>query len=434
MPNFTEETVLHIYETLCDFHANSLWFFEDSWDTILLLTIKFLNSDEFSGNSKLVLAEFIQMISQNKKKLFTRNNCAYLKSIIGIGFKLASEPDQSYNEDEYSRKIYLIVAFFIGMSIVETFSQSISSKFVYPICSEWIQKLVFSTNENERKAGISAMGRISEGCHEKVLDSLEDFVSCLTNIFLKDSSNKVKEAAIVSMDHLVKNFTEIIDYHDKIIPMLLKGLDEQAERVIEYSLIELKYFLKSIDIEIEPYLQELFNKISVLLDHHKSLIIKQEALSALCAVINSGNKLVQNALLPVLTKCKEIIETRHKDEEQTLRANALHCVAEIAFVIKIEAFQPYLSYFSQIALDCLNSKRYELIEAGFSYFGSVAQIMGESFADNLPILMPISLELLKDDSGVSRIQKNDEYGLDSDSDDEENEDEGIYYLMKMTLM
>ena len=102
MPNFTEETILHIYETLCDFHVNSLWFFDESWDTIMVLTIKFLNSDEFSGNSKLVLSEFIQMISENKKKLFTKNNCGYLRSIIEVGFKLASEPDQSYNEDGYS--------------------------------------------------------------------------------------------------------------------------------------------------------------------------------------------------------------------------------------------------------------------------------------------------------------------------------------------
>jgi hypothetical protein len=289
--------------------------------------------------------------------------------------------------------------------------------------------LVFSQNENERKAGIAAMGRISEGCNEKVLDNLEDYVNCLTQIFLKDTSSRVKEAAIVSMDHLVKNFTEIIDYHDKIIPMLLTGLNDTTETVIEYSLIELKYFCKSIDIEIEPYLEELFNKISVLLDHHNSLIIKQEALSALCAVINSGNKLVQNALLPVLTKCKEIIESRTKEEEQTLRANALNCVAEIAFVIKLESFKPFLNYFSQVALDCLNTKRYELVESGFSYFGSIAQIMGEPFADNLPILMPIALDLLKDDSGVNRIQKKDEYGLDSDSDDEENEDDGKFNII-----
>ena len=104
MPNFTEETILHIYEILCDFHVNSFWFFEDSWETIMNLTIKFLNSDEFTGSSKLVLGEFIQMISENKKKLFTKKNCEYLKLIIEVGFKLASQPDQSYNEDEYSSK------------------------------------------------------------------------------------------------------------------------------------------------------------------------------------------------------------------------------------------------------------------------------------------------------------------------------------------
>ena len=314
------------------------------------------------------------------------------------------------------------------MSLVETFSQSISSKYVYPICSDWIQKLIFSQNEFERKAGIAAIGRISEGCSERVLESLEDYVLCLTQIFMKDSSNKVKEAAIVAMDHFTKTFSqEIIEYHSKIIPMLLSGLNDPTETVVEYSLIELNYFCKSIDIEIEPYLEELFTKISFLIDHHNSIVIKQEALSALCAVINSGNKFIQNALLPVLTKCKEIIETRTKEQELTLRANALICVSEIAFVIKLEAFQPFLAYFSKIAFECLKTKRYELVEAGFSYFGSVAQIMGEPFAENLEILMPISLELLKDDSGVHRITKKDEFGLDSDSD-EENEEDGNYII------
>jgi len=111
MPNFTEETILHIYETLCDFQMNSLWFFEESWDLIMVLTLKFLNSDEFSGNSKLVLAEFIQIISENKKKLFTKNNCFYLKSVIEVGFKLASEPDQSFNEDWYSSNLFFNISF-----------------------------------------------------------------------------------------------------------------------------------------------------------------------------------------------------------------------------------------------------------------------------------------------------------------------------------
>lgn len=91
--NFSEETVLHIYETFCDFHKTSLIFFEPYFDHILPLTIKFLQSDEFNGNTKLVLSEFLLMLGECKKKIFTKNGCEFLKLVINIGYKLASSDD-----------------------------------------------------------------------------------------------------------------------------------------------------------------------------------------------------------------------------------------------------------------------------------------------------------------------------------------------------
>ena len=88
--NFNHDTILHIYETLCDFHLNSLVFFEDYFDQMIVMTVEFLQNDEFDGNVKLVLSEFLLMMAECKKKIFLKNNCQFLNISITVAYKLAS--------------------------------------------------------------------------------------------------------------------------------------------------------------------------------------------------------------------------------------------------------------------------------------------------------------------------------------------------------
>jgi hypothetical protein len=95
--NFSSDTVLHIYETLCDFHLNSLVFFEDYFDKMIPLTVELIQDEGYDGNVRLVLSEFLLMIAECKKKIFTKNQCQFLKMTITIAYKLASTEE---NENE----------------------------------------------------------------------------------------------------------------------------------------------------------------------------------------------------------------------------------------------------------------------------------------------------------------------------------------------
>ena len=103
--NFTHDTILHIYETLCDFHLNSLVFFEDYFDQMIPLTIEFLQNDEFDGNIKLVLSEFLLMMAECKKKIFLKNGCEFLTLSLTLAYKLASLEDTEEYEQLSSNKI-----------------------------------------------------------------------------------------------------------------------------------------------------------------------------------------------------------------------------------------------------------------------------------------------------------------------------------------
>jgi hypothetical protein len=422
--NFNSDTILHIYETLCDFHLNSLSFFEEYFDKMIPLTVELIQDENYDGNVRLVLSEFLLMIAECKKKIFTKNQCQFLKLAITIAYKLAStdEKDNEMDSDQLSN-------FNIGMRMLDSFSQIISSKYIFPICTDFIQKLLVSTNEYERRAAISSFGCLAEGCTEKMKDNLGDIVNTLINMFLNDPSVPVKTASIVSMDYLTQYCSpDIIDYHDKILPMLVYGLNSSDEEVIEKSLIELNFFCQNLDVELEGYIGELLPKLILLLENHKSVKIQQECLFALASVISSAQTLIGTTLLPIIETCSQILVNRKSENENELRANSLNCVAKIAFVIKYEAFKPYMEFFSNFALEFIKTNVYEFQEAGFSYFAALSKIMGKEFATCLPNLMEIALVVIKDDSGVHNGEDKDELGLDSDSEEEDEKGIGDVYV------
>lgn len=420
--NFTEETILHIYETLCDFHINSLSFFEDFFDVIVPLTVEFIQNDEFSSNTKLVLSEFLLMLAECKKKIFTKNNCQFLKLSVEVAYKLASIEEDEEDKNDFNNECS---SYSIGMRLIDSLSQIISSKFIFPLCSDYIKKLLQSSNPFERKAAISSIGAIAEGCNEKVREILEDIVNILVNAFVNDTSIVVRSSAIVAMDYLTQYCSpEITDFHEKIIPMLILGLNSNEEEILEKSLIEINYFCRNLDVELEPYINEMLPKLIFLLENHKSVKVQEECLFALSSIIGSAQNLIHKTLFPILETCKTIILNRKSEKENELRANSLECVSQIAYVIKLEQFRPYMDIFTNFALECVKSSVYEFQDAGMMYFGSVAQIMGEQFADSIPVLMECAFTILKDESGISSAKDKDELGLDSDSEVDDDKEEG----------
>jgi hypothetical protein len=206
--------------------------------------------------------------------------------------------------------------------------------------------------------------------------------------------------------------------------MLVQGLSCKEDEIIEKCLIELNYFCRNLDMELDDYVKELLPRLIILLENHKSVKVQEECLFALASIIGGAQNLIGETLFPILDTCKTIILHRNTEDEIELRANALDCVAHIAFVIKLEKFQPYMQFFTAFATECIKSDKYEFQDAGFMYFGSLAGILGESIATDLPYLMERAFEILKDDSGLTTNKSKDEFGLDSDSEEEDGKGEG----------
>ena len=422
-----EKVISKVYETLCDCRLDILNFFNDIEEPTKI-TIELLSKPDLKNNIKSMMAEFINMIAQYKKKIFTKNDCKYLKQllILSVEFINSEENEQSDNIIEEDS----LCLFNIGLAIINLLTRTISSKKTFPFLIEIIKKYINSTRPLERRGAIAIIGEMSEGCAVPMKDNIEDIINLLINTFSNDLNEKVKGQCIIAMDYLSQFCSpEINEYYDKIIPMLLQGIYSKSEDIIEKSLLEINYFFSLIDFEMEDYLNmnselniKLLNKIIELIKTTKNGSIQAKALTALGAVVVNGHNLNTDILIPILTSLQIITKTKNTANDQKLIGNTLDCIGNILVVIKKEKFNDELEqYFNKFAFECIKSPIYDLQLGGLSYFSALAEIKKENFAPMLNDIMVYVEKIIKDKSGIVEKAKDTEELKDPDSDEEDME-------------
>ena len=422
-----EKVISKVYETLCDCRLDILNFFNDIEEPTKI-TIELLSKPDLKNNIKSMMAEFINMIAQYKKKIFTKNDCKYLKQllILSVEFINSEENEQSENIIEEDS----LCLFNIGLAIINLLTRTISSKKTFPFLIEIIKKYINSTRPLERRGAIAIIGEMSEGCAVPMKDNIEDIINLLINTFSNDLNEKVKGQCIIAMDYLSQFCSpEINEYYDKIIPMLLQGIYSKSEDIIEKSLLEINYFFSLIDFEMEDYLNmnselniKLLNKIIELIKTTKNGSIQAKALTALGAVVVNGHNLNTDKLIPILTSLQIITKTKNTANDQKLIGNTLDCIGNILVVIKKEKFNDELEqYFNKFAFECIKSPIYDLQLGGLSYFSALAEIKKENFSPMLNDIMVYVEKIIKDKSGIVDKAKDTEELKDPDSDEEDME-------------
>ena len=434
LKNYEEKLISKIYETLCNCRLEILNFFSDI-ETPTKITIDLLSDDNLKGNTKSMMVEFIYMVAKFKKKIFTKNDCKYLKDLLILSIKLIISEENEENENLIEEDSLCL--FNIGLIIIHLLTSTISSKKTFPFLIEIIKKYINSKRSLERRAAIAIIGEMSEGCSVPMKDNIEEIINLLINTFMNDNDEKVKGQCIKSMD-LLSQFCspEINEYYDKIIPMLLQGTFSTNEDIIEKSLMEINYFFSSIDLEMEDYLNmnselnnKLLQKIIELIKFSNNGSIQAKALTALGAVVTNGHNLNPDILIPILNSLQNITKTKNTPNDQKLIGNTLDCVGNILVVIKKEKFNQELElYFNQFAFECIKSTVYDLQMGGLSYFSALAEIKKDEFNSMLNDIMIYVDKIIKDESGiVEKAKENEDEIKDPDSEEDMEGNDEIYW-------
>ena len=154
----------------------------------------------------------------------------------------------------------------IALWLIETLTLRLPKKHVYKTLINEINKLIHSNDENYMNAGFLILAGICEGCAtlmkkdlEKVL--LNDFIA----FGISQNSAKVRGAAITALGYLSEFLIpDVVDFHQIIIPILLKGFNEEDSKVAEKSVFSMDIFCENMEKEIIPYLSTIMPSLANL--------------------------------------------------------------------------------------------------------------------------------------------------------------------------
>ena len=110
------------------------------------------------------------------------------------------------------------------------------------------------------------LAAITKGCQSKVRKALPNIMKEVMPLGLTHSSPKVRGAAIAALAYLSEHLIpDIIEYHQDIVPFLLRALGDVDKKVVEKALFAINIFCENMEGEIQAYLDKIMPALAVIL-------------------------------------------------------------------------------------------------------------------------------------------------------------------------
>lgn len=320
-----------------------------------------------------------------------------LDPVISVIFDVAAEPEPETNPWSSTPHKFAI-------TVLSTISQSVKPKYVFEGVMARVDAWMGSENPWQRRAAVGAIAAIPNGCIEEILPVLENFLPYLQASF-EDPDPLVRRAGC-SMLHqfsetLSPDFTE---HHEVCLPLVFKALNEGDEELQQYALYALVTFLGNIegDVIVDQLLDDLVRRLVQILETSHSKDLQEIAMNGIATVASSvGDKFIPY-FEPVVLILDQLMSIT-QPELLALRAQALQGAGMIAVAVGKQTFGPWFNHFMEKALESLQfegRQGTELRECSITFFGDVAEALGEDFLPYLETVMGILFETLSNTDGI----------------------------------
>lgn len=300
----------------------------------------------------------------------------------------------------------------------------LTKRLVFAPSTQHAHNLLNSNNPLDRKGGLVILAVMSEGCADLLKENLRPYVEVVCKL-VQDDTPLVRAAACVALtqfaDYLQPDITE---YHKIVITSLFFALEKGGtETVRKKSCIALEVFCENLGPQISTYTEPLMQKLLGIITQNENALM-EEAISAIkaCAIAaNEGFLPYFNTTIKIIG---EIMSSKN-EEHLKLRAMATECAGAIGAAVGRQHFDPYLQDSFRFAMEGMTVDSFELRESGYSFFGSIATMMGTDFLPYLAKVLPLTLATCENDDGVviysndgeNLIEKRDDF-IDSEDDDD----------------
>lgn len=340
-------------------------------------------------------------------------------NLLGVVLNIMTEPEpEDVDDDE-------VTAFGFASSILDEIAFDIPSKHTFKIIVEKSVEFINQPNPYTKKAGISALGLISEGCNELMKANLAKFIPLALQLF-HDENKIVREASISAVINFVEFLIpDVLFYYKEIMPIIMKGFDDLHEEVKEKSCIALSTICNNNikKHQIAPYLPEIMKKLLLILQSSQ-----RDTQIAVIKAIAAISTVTEKDFYPYFDTIINIMKTVMDSNDQNslgLRAKVIEATGIIAESVGLEKFGPFIQFFMNKALENFSlPEGFELAEQSFNFFGNIANILKDQFKPYLDTVVKISIQ------NIDSLQGNEIF--EDDGEDVDTEFADTYELSVRT--
>jgi hypothetical protein len=275
----------------------------------------------------------------------------------------------------------------IAQTALDMLAIHLPVKHVYGPVMEICGRCFGHPNAQMRKAGVAMMGVVTEGCAEPIRNSLATILPEILRAAV-DPEPLVRECACFCLGQFSEHCQpDILEYHAEILPVVFRLLDDATDNVKGVSCYVLEMFCENLEPEsVGPFIAPLMQRLVLMLQTPKRAV-QEMSVAAIAATAIAAEKSFLPYLEGVATMMMQML-TITAEPMLMLRGRALECMGHIAIAVEKESFAPYVKPCMISATQALKIDSLDLHEYSYTFFANLSKVMGESFGEFVPELVP----------------------------------------------
>jgi len=346
----------------------------------------------------------VEAIVSYKSKTFLK--CGLFNRTLDVTFVLMTEQDDDQAGEDTGSKY--------GSNLLNAMALKIPPEYIFQPVMQKVVEYVKNSNAEARKAGITAITVISEGCADNIDENFSEIIPIVLSAF-QDPEDVVRQAACICVAEFARNIPgSVVEYAEQLVPILLAGLSDPHDLVRVKSCYAISECGASMSEHFVPHMERMLQRLVELLSD-RNTEVQELAVSALSSLVEMAEERFAPFFEPVMVMMKRWMNITDRDKLM-VRARATECVGSLASAIKAEIFIPHIPEVMTIALSGLPLQHDELREFIFGFFEHFVTVFAPEWtAPYVDTIMPYLLSTAKSSEGIEANEE-DEFNLNLEED------------------
>ncbi|XP_070044634.1 uncharacterized protein [Nicotiana tomentosiformis] len=317
--------------------------------------------------------------------------------LLKLLLDIKDDPAWNSGENVHDYAGILICDRKIGEEGLHRFSLALRGEFTTHIAIEQLCAYLAAPEWEKRHAALIALAQIAEGFSEVMIKNLEQMMNMVLNCF-QDPHPRVRWAACWAISQLLIDFSPLVreQYHNQIFLALASAMDDfQNPRVQAFATATLCNFCVPDEPEtLIPYLDEIVNKLLVLLQNNKQMV-QEQALTALSSIAQSVKEHFRTNYDTVMPHLRTVLRNAHLNSNLILRARAMECISVVGMAVGKEKFKDDVEQVMEVLMS-LQGLQAKVDDPTTKYMlGACTRIckcMGQDFLPYMSVIMPFLIK------------------------------------------